>query len=84
MIKPTLTPEEIATYMGCVQANTLAPKHTTPKYVKERLFGVGAEDVRATKCVLIDGFPRDVGRWTCFTDAVKEQCTPRGAGWWWC
>jgi UMP-CMP kinase len=59
-IKPTLTADELATFAENVTANTLAPLHLTPKYVKERLFGVGAAacDVR----VLVDGFPRDAAR----------------------
>jgi UMP-CMP kinase len=48
--------------------------HLTPKYVKERLFGVGAPPgiVR----ILIDGFPRDVGRWLYFKDTVKLSWRP--------
>jgi UMP-CMP kinase len=74
LIKATLTAEEIATYTRNVMANSLAPVNYTPKYVKERIFGVGAQpgDVR----VLIDGFPRDVARWPYFKDAVEEFWTP--------
>ncbi|KAF1916795.1 P-loop containing nucleoside triphosphate hydrolase protein [Ampelomyces quisqualis] len=76
LIRPTLTAEEIATFTGCVQANTLAPMHSTPKYVKERLFGVGAGDIETKEGVLVDGFPRDAGRWRCFTDTMKGQWKP--------
>jgi UMP-CMP kinase len=74
LIKPTFTADEIATYTRNVIANTLAPVALTPKYVKERIFGVGAQlgDVR----VLVDGFPRNVERWPYFKDAVKEYWTP--------
>jgi UMP-CMP kinase len=53
-----------------MRANALGPPELTAKYVKERLFGVGArpEELR----VLIDGFPRDAARWACFKDAVKD------------
>jgi UMP-CMP kinase len=73
LIKPLLTAEEIATYTKCVRANTLAPLNSTPKYVNERLFGVGAEDVKAKKGVLVDGFPREVGRWNYFKETAKEH-----------
>jgi UMP-CMP kinase len=74
LIKATLTADEIATYTRNVMANSLAPVNCTPKYVKERIFGVGARpgDVR----VLIDGFPRDVARWPYFKEAVKEFWMP--------
>lgn len=74
LIKPTFTAEEIATYTRNVKANTLAPVDLTPKYVKERLFGVGARPgiVR----ILIDGFPRDVARWSYFKATVEEHWTP--------
>jgi len=78
LIKPTLSAEEVATFKGNVTENTLAPLHLTPKYVKERLFGVGATpgDIR----VLVDGFPRDVARWHVFKDAVKESWVPSENG----
>ena len=74
LIKPALSAEEIATFNGNVTENTLAPLHLTPKYVKERLFGVGATpgDIR----VLVDGFPRDAARWEVFKDVVKELWVP--------
>jgi UMP-CMP kinase len=74
LIKATLTADEIATYTRNVMTNSLAPVNYTPKYVKERIFGVGARpgDVR----VLINGFPRDVARWPYFKDAVKDFWTP--------
>jgi hypothetical protein len=74
LIKATLTADEIATYTRNVMTNSLAPVNYTPKYVKERIFGVGARpgDVR----VLINGFPRDVARWPYFKEAVKDFWTP--------
>jgi UMP-CMP kinase len=74
LIKPTLTADEITVYTRSVTENTLAPPNQTPKYVRERIFGVGAQpgDTR----VLIDGFPRDVERWPYFKEAVKEYWTP--------
>jgi UMP-CMP kinase len=74
LIKPTFTADEIATYKRDVKANTLAPVNLTPKYVKERTFGVSARPgiVR----ILIDGFPRDAARWPYFKDAVEQHWTP--------
>jgi len=74
LIKPAFTADEIATYTRNVKANTLAPVNLTPKYVKERIFGVGARPgiVRT----LVDGFPRDVARWPYFKDAVEQHWTP--------
>jgi adenylate kinase family enzyme len=74
LIKATLTANEIATYTRNVKANSLAPVNYTPKYVKERIFGVGAR--QGPVRVLVDGFPRDVARWPYFKEAVKEFWTP--------
>jgi UMP-CMP kinase len=73
-IKPTLSTEDIATFTSNVEANTLAPVHLTPKYVKERLFGAGATQVHVR--VLIDGFPRDAARWESFKNEVQEFLKP--------
>ncbi|KAF2830101.1 hypothetical protein CC86DRAFT_403422 [Ophiobolus disseminans] len=74
LIKPSLSAEELIKFRENVTANTLAPLHLTPKYVKERLFGVGATsgDVR----ILVDGFPRDAARWHVFKDMLKELWVP--------
>jgi UMP-CMP kinase len=74
LIMPTFTVDEIAIYTRNVQANNLAPVNLTPKYVKERLFGIGARPGIAR--VLVDGFPRDAARWPYSTDAVKEYWKP--------
>ncbi|KAH4054290.1 hypothetical protein HBH49_078240 [Parastagonospora nodorum] len=74
LIKATFTADEIATYTRNVKANTLAPVNLTPKYVKERIFGVGARP--GIVCVLIDGFPRDAARWPYFKDAIGQHWTP--------
>lgn len=80
LIKPTFSADEIATYTENVKANTLAPMHLTPKYVKERIFGVGVQDMEAKKGVLIDGFPRDPGRWEYLTEIVKDKWIPKERG----
>jgi UMP-CMP kinase len=57
-----------------MRANALGPPELTAKYVKERLFGVGARPGELR--VLVDGFPRDGARWACFKDAVKDFWSP--------
>jgi adenylate kinase family enzyme len=74
LMKPTLTADEMATLTQTVTANTLAPMALAAKYVKERVFGVGARPGAAR--TLIDGFPRDVARWQHFKQIVQESWTP--------
>jgi UMP-CMP kinase len=74
LIKPTLTRDEIFIFTQTVRENTLAPMTLTSKYVKERVFGVGARpDLAGT---LVDGFPRDAARWEYFKEIVQESWTP--------
>ncbi|KAL5118165.1 Diphthamide biosynthesis protein 1 [Pleosporales sp. CAS-2024a] len=74
LIKPKFTDEEISIYTQNVKANTLAPMHLTPRYVKERLFGAGARP--GVVGIIVDGFPRDIARWMYFKDIVKEYWMP--------
>jgi UMP-CMP kinase len=74
LIKPTFSAAEIATNKQNVMKNTLAPVNLTPKYVKERLFGIGAQP--GVMHFLIDGFPRDAARWPYFTDVVRDLWVP--------
>jgi UMP-CMP kinase len=74
LMKTTLTANEMAILTQTVTANTLAPMALAAKYVKERVFGVGA--LPGIARTLIDGFPRDVARWQQFKEIVQQSWTP--------
>jgi UMP-CMP kinase len=74
LIKPTSSATKIATYKQNVMANTLALTNLTPKYVKEHLFGVGAQP--GVMRFLVDGFPRDAARWPYSKDIVRDLWVP--------
>lgn len=73
-IKPKFSASELDIFTRCVRAGTLGPVHQTPQYVKERIVpkGTDPQDVKT----LIDGFPRQAGRWEAFKDSVQDVWNP--------
>ncbi|KAH6618775.1 hypothetical protein C7974DRAFT_427026 [Boeremia exigua] len=77
-IAPLFSAAELASFRAHLHTGTLGPAHLAARYVGARVFPAGCDPTRVR--MVVDGFPRDAGRWGAFKGVVEPVWRPGEGG----